>query len=317
MKRVAILLLLCAVWAVGLMAQEIVTGTVVDGKNEPVPGVRVEIDGRSEYAMTDIDGTFRIELPVTAKKVRVSYPGFKPIVRNIKPDMVIKLGNGWAGKSSGYRGFFDFLMGVGFGGDVNVQAGMLSLESVRPGISFGYTTTHGYQVNSNLFVGLGFGIVANSIYGKEVNPGYIDNIHELDLIGIPVFLDLRWDFELAGKTAPYVGVKMGYKYNISVDEDYNYLWTYHYGNGYSSELELFSESNGQFFLQPSIGLRTLIGNKVGMNLGLSYNVMETRKLRAVYTFDQYGQHKDIHQRAQFNLGKHTGGVLMFNIGFDF
>ena len=46
MKRVAILLLLCAVWAVGLMAQEIVTGTVVDGKNEPVPGVRVEIDGR-------------------------------------------------------------------------------------------------------------------------------------------------------------------------------------------------------------------------------------------------------------------------------
>lgn len=317
MKRVAILLLLCAVWAVDLMAQEIVTGTVVDGKNEPVPGVRVEIDGRSEYAMTDIDGTFRIELPVTAKKVRVTYPGFKPIVRNIKPDMVIKLGNGWAGKSSGYRGFFDFLMGVGFGGDVNVQAGILSLEDIHPGIAFGFTTTHGYQVNSNLYVGLGFGVMANSIYGKEVYPDYIDNIHDVDVVGFPLFLDLRWDFGLAKKTAPYIGLKAGYKYNVAVDDEYGFLSSYYYGNGASSELELFSKSFGQFFLQPSIGLRTRIGNKAGMNLGLSYNIMETRDFRAVYSFDLYGQYNQIHQHAQLNLGKHTGGVLMFNVGFDF
>lgn len=317
MRRIVILLFLCAVWVGDLMAQEIVSGTVVDGKNEPVPGVRVEIEGRSEYAMTDIDGTFRIELPVTAKKVRITYPGFKPIVRNIKPDMVIKLGNGWAGKSSGYRGFFDFLMGVGFGGDVNVQAGMLSLEDIHPGIAFGFTTTHGYQVNSNLYVGLGFGVMANSSHAKEVSPDYTDFIHDVDVIGLPLYLDLRWDFGLAKKTAPYVGLKVGYKYNMAVDDENAYFGAYYYSNGSSSDLELFSKSLGQFFLQPSIGLRTRIGNKAGMNLGLSYNIMESRNWTAVYSFNRYGQYNQIYQNAQLNLGKHTGGVLMFNVGFDF
>lgn len=297
-----------------LLAQEVVTGTVVDGRNEPVPGVRVEIDGRSEYAITDIDGVFRIELPVTAKKVRVTYPGYKPIVKNIKPDMVIKLGNGWAGRSSGYRGFFDFQMGIGFGGDVNVYAGALGVEGIHPGVAVGYLTSHGYQINSNLFVGLGFGVIVGTVFGEEITPYYMDSYHEVDMVGIPLFLDLRWDFGLAGKTAPYIGCKVGYKYNISADNDYGYFSPYHWTGNTSSSLEIFTENCGQFFLMPSIGLRTRLGNKVGMNLGLSYNIMETRDLRAVYTYDNYGQK---YQRTELNIGKCTGGVMMFNIGFDF
>lgn len=307
MKRVAILLLLCAVWAVDLMAQEIVTGTVVDGKNEPVPGVRVEIDGRSEYAMTDIDGTFRIELPVTAKKVRVTYPGFKPIVRNIKPDMVIKLGNGWAGKSSGYRGFFDFLMGSGFGGEVNVEYGKYLIEDIRPGISFGFTTTHGYQINPHLYAGLGFGMIIGTTYAREYDYNTIYSTYETNMVSVPLYLDLRWDFGLTEKTAPYVGLKVGYKHNISTDED----WPSHR----SGDLGIITDTSGQFFLQPSVGMRVRTGNKKGFNLGLSYSLMEKRKLRAVY--DIRGLNGIYEDSRELDLGSATGGMIMLNIGFDF
>lgn len=43
MKRVFIALCLCMMWLADIMAQEIVSGTVVDSKNNPLPGVRVEI----------------------------------------------------------------------------------------------------------------------------------------------------------------------------------------------------------------------------------------------------------------------------------
>ncbi len=301
-------MMLCAVWAMNLLAQEVVTGTVVDGRNEPVPGVRVEIDGRSEYAITDIDGVFRIELPVTAKKVRVTYPGYKPIVKNIKPDMVVKLGNGWAGRSSGYRGFFDFQMGIGFGGDVNVYAGQNSIEDLHPGFQFGFTTTHGYQINSNLYAGVGFGIMLGTSYGREFDYGTIYTWYETNYVSLPLYVDLRWDFGLAKKTAPYVGLKLGYKHNIAADEDYS---LYRSGN-----LGVIFDTCGQFFLQPSIGMRTRIGNKAGLNLGLSYSIMETRKLRAVYEERTSNNWQDYNLR-EVDLGRSTGGAIMLIVGFDF
>lgn len=43
MSRIMIFLAFCLAAVVPSFAQEIVSGTVVDGKNEPMPGVRVEI----------------------------------------------------------------------------------------------------------------------------------------------------------------------------------------------------------------------------------------------------------------------------------
>ncbi len=312
MKRVAILLLLCAVWAVGLMAQEIVTGTVVDGKNEPVPGVRVEIDGRSEYAMTDIDGTFRIELPVTAKKVRVTYPGFKPIERKITPDMVIKLGHGWGARSSGYRGFFDINGGFGFGGKVNVAAGQCRINDIKRGLVFGWSTTHGYQVNRNLFLGLGVGIYAQSLVADCLYDGMFDTEYEFESFSIPLYLDARWDFGLAEKTAPYVRVKVGYQQTLAVEGDdydyYDYLESYEDGRS----LGTCTKSMGSFFLQPEIGMRVRIGGRAGMNFGLAYNMMSPFKLAVGYGESYWGSPDWVEE-----LSPSRSGVLMLNIGFDF
>lgn len=318
MKRIAILSLFCVACAFCLMAQEVVSGTVIDGKNEPVPGVRVEIDGRAEYATTDIDGRFRIELPVAAKKVRIIYPGFKPIEKKIVPEMIIKLGNGWEGHSNGYRGFFDFYGGVGFGGEVNVDAGMLKIDDIRPGFSFGFTTTHGYQINHNLYAGLGLGVMYNSLHGKIMGPwGY--DIQYDDMVSIPMFVDVRWDFGLVEKTAPYIGLKIGCKYNIVEDDEYGSLESYYYDNDINYSLKVFNENTMHFFLQPSVGLRTRLGSKVGMNIGLSYNIMETRKLKGSYSVYRYSWSSlpQINEVTEFNLGKTTGGVMMLNIGFDF
>lgn len=105
MKRIFFVIALCLMGVLSGYAQEVVTGTVVDSKNNPIPGARVELEGRSEYCMTDIDGTFRIESPVAVQKVKVSYVGLKTVTKKITPDMVVKLGRGWRDAPENYQWF--------------------------------------------------------------------------------------------------------------------------------------------------------------------------------------------------------------------
>lgn len=317
MNRLFYLLLFCIVSISNLFAQEVVTGIVVDSHDEPVPGVRIEVVGRTETAMTDVDGTFRIELPAEARKLRVSYVGVKPFDVKIKPSMIIKLGKGWASKSSGYRGFWELTGGVGFGGKVNVRAGNNFVDDISNSITFGWVTSHGYQINRNLYVGLGFGFMGQMLTGKR-NDYWVDEHtyradHEEYGINVPVFVDVRWDFGLAEKTAPYVGLKLGYQYLVAFD-DGSVFDGYEYSDGYyGNSLEVYGESVGGLLFQPSVGMRTRLRNKVGMNFGISYNVSLRKKLRAEYHFDSpenYGV-------EQMDLGTSSGGALMLNIGFDF
>ena len=316
MKRALIVVCFCILWLSDVMAQEIVTGTVVDSKNEPVPGVRVEIVGRTETTTTDIDGKFRIELPSPAKKIRFSYLGFKPIEKSIKPEMFVKLGHGWGGKTSGYRGFFEFTGGVGFGGKVNVYAGDCSVTDIGNPIVFGWNMTHGYQINRNLFAGLGFGVNAAMLYGTENDGYYHENYseHKFYTFNIPIYADVRWDFGLEKKTAPFVDLKLGYMLSFAFDTDDDMF----YSSGNNSSLYVYDKNTGGFLLMPTIGMRTTIRNKVGFNIGLSYNLMFRKKMNArfeSYETDFNGNYKSYEE--VMDLGNSTGGVLMLNFGFDF
>ena len=53
----AIMMLLCSI---GAYAQSVITGTVVDTDNEPLPGVSVLIKGSNKSVVTDIDGKYSI-----------------------------------------------------------------------------------------------------------------------------------------------------------------------------------------------------------------------------------------------------------------
>lgn len=83
MKSKAICLRYVAMLVIGLLfplwayAQEItVTGTVDDGRGEPLIGARVQESGTQNIVVTDYDGNFSIKVAPTAK-LTVAYVGFK------------------------------------------------------------------------------------------------------------------------------------------------------------------------------------------------------------------------------------------------
>ncbi len=331
MNRILILLTLTLAACFSSFAQGVVSGKVVDSNNEPMPGVRVEIAGRNEVAYTDIDGVFSIDVPVKVSKVIVSYPGFKPTTRKIKPDMVIKMGSGWESHDRGYRGFFDWNIGFGFGGKTTIGTFPVQVADIRPSVEFGITTSHGYQVNRNLYVGLGAGLNIigvraweRGVYGSywDYDYGYVDNnltYYEysevpLTYIQIPLFVDLRWDFGLGNRVSPFIGLKIGYQLNFSPDQDYDLFYTQgSYGSQYH-DLSVQTRTDNGFFLQPSIGLRRSLGSKVGLNLGLSMNIFAmTRFSSKEVTYNPQG----LEYLETYDYKKSTGSILMFDFGFDF
>lgn len=133
MKRIFLILGLCISFMSALHAQEIISGTVIDEKNEPVPGARVEAVGRSEFAVTDIDGIFRFEVSVPVEKVKVSYVGYKSQTRKVRPDMVVKLNKGWRSGPQEYQWFAGASYAHGLSENEYVEADSRSGFSLRGG----------------------------------------------------------------------------------------------------------------------------------------------------------------------------------------
>ena len=125
---------------------------------------------------------------------------------------------------TGYRGFveYGYLIGTGDfnGSDLN-----------------DISTTHGYQITSNLFVGAGVGV---HLY--KFNDGD-DKTH----YNLPVFADIRWDI-LETKFTPFIDLKSGYS--------------------------VAGEFTGAY-VKPSLGCRMAIGSKLGLNIGVGYTFMKT------------------------------------------
>lgn len=74
-------LLLVAVLSVALCSSaqtRVVTGTVVDGDNEPVYGASVVAGTNKQGVATDVDGAFAIQVPTGVNTLHVSYVGLKP-----------------------------------------------------------------------------------------------------------------------------------------------------------------------------------------------------------------------------------------------
>ena len=91
MKRFIVFMMIFLGLTIPSFAQVIVSGTIVDSKNRPVPGIRIEIVEGNESGYSDVDGAFNINVSESPSKVRIIYPGLKPFVRNYVPRMVIKI----------------------------------------------------------------------------------------------------------------------------------------------------------------------------------------------------------------------------------
>lgn len=77
LKRLSLLMIILCTGAASAFAQSIVTGTVVDDTDEPLPGVSVKIKGQNKGVMTDIDGHYTISAMPNAT-IEFSYVGMAP-----------------------------------------------------------------------------------------------------------------------------------------------------------------------------------------------------------------------------------------------
>lgn len=313
MNRRLIILFLCMIGLIDLCAQEIITGTVVDSKNIPIPGVRVEVVGRSETTTTDIEGRFRLDLPLPVKKLRFQYIGQKPIERKVKPDMIVKMGHGWAGRDSGYRGFFNFVGGFGSGGVMNFYLPGYSLTEVgKNSAMFGINTTHGYQIMPMLYAGVGAGITSLMLYNLYNSDSWGYGEYSLYGVAFQFYGDVRWDLDIKAKTTPFIDLKVGYQRILSTGDMDDYEW-----NNYRwSSIE--GEHTGGFLLMPTVGLRTAIGAKRAINIGLSYNVFVKRAFTITSSSDIHLPNGDnINNSIPTKKVSASGGCVMLNFGFDF
>ncbi|MCM5662294.1 SusC/RagA family TonB-linked outer membrane protein [Galbibacter mesophilus] len=68
------------------IAQNTITGKVVDSQGVPLPGATVAVKNSSKGVVTDFDGNFKIQIPEKAEAVLISFLGFKTIEKDINDD---------------------------------------------------------------------------------------------------------------------------------------------------------------------------------------------------------------------------------------
>ena len=76
----------------GVQAQETktVTGTVRDTRDVPLPGAELKVVDKNEYAVTDFDGNYSLEV-VVGDQVRITYLGFQTQTFSITNDDVYNI----------------------------------------------------------------------------------------------------------------------------------------------------------------------------------------------------------------------------------
>ena len=76
MKKVLGLLFFAVAFTVSLSAQRTISGTVIDDSGFPVIGASVLVKGLDVGTITDIDGTYQLDLPAGSEKLVISYTGY-------------------------------------------------------------------------------------------------------------------------------------------------------------------------------------------------------------------------------------------------
>lgn len=74
--KALVVLMLSFGLSAAIMAQTTISGVVKDGSNEVIIGASIVLKGSSVGTITDIDGSFSLEVPSTSGSFRVSYLGF-------------------------------------------------------------------------------------------------------------------------------------------------------------------------------------------------------------------------------------------------
>jgi small nuclear ribonucleoprotein (snRNP)-like protein len=199
--------------------------------------------------------------------------------------------------TSGYKGFFD----AGY----TMKMGDLSSSRIE------VSTSHGYQINPSLFVGLGFGanlysdgFYKNSIYTNDSIGGPKDvMMKKADSLNIsatlPIFVDIRYNFIPEGQIIPFAGLKAGYSMGLAKTELYEES---------DAEKRMKTETKVAsvgFYVSPSIGAKYVVSPTFALNLSLGYTMQ---------MFDL--SYRDTKNGVTNTYKKNNGGISI-KIGLEF
>ncbi len=215
-----------------LNAQNVVNGTVVDKDGNPIPGVKVEVVGGTESVLTELDGTFRLETAVPAKKVKVMYAGMQSKQQKIKPGMVVKMRNSswWNNEPEEYEWFAGVQMYYPSIGDFKFDPSF--------GVTFGRLKNIGWYVKG--------------VYNKQDNDYWYDKY-----ISVTAgFIGHLWS-----PIYYYVGAGYSYRDEWGVREYYSSYNGYRYDKYYGTCYDDFALDLG-FMVR---------FNRAFVNLGLTLN----------------------------------------------
>ena len=86
MQKIILITLTLLAWSIGIHAQTVITGRVMDGSaaGEPLIGATLKVPGTSAGTITDLDGNFQLPMPDGKFIVQISMVGYKTQVVNVK-----------------------------------------------------------------------------------------------------------------------------------------------------------------------------------------------------------------------------------------
>lgn len=86
MRKLFITILMTGITVMSFGQTKVIKGAVIDMNGNPLPGAKIEATGGAENTVTDVDGTFSIEVSQWLKSLSVTYPGMDKQKKKIKQD---------------------------------------------------------------------------------------------------------------------------------------------------------------------------------------------------------------------------------------
>lgn len=211
-------------------------------------------------------------------------------------------------KARSYRGFVDFNIGYGLKGNLGYEADNASVTGIGSGLTFGFSTTHGYQINQAIFVGAGVGVYGDMVR-STVEAGSHQGIHsKLYAATIPVYADFRWDWDIRRNCNPFFDLRAGYQFVRANNPLGNTFYT---SNAFThSSLALAGQDTGCLYLKPTIGFRYSLSDTEGLNFGFSYDIFMPKKFNVTAINSNMETTRTV-------IKSKSWGALTIYLGFDF
>ena len=242
---------------------KIVSGILLDKKNNPLPGATVQVVGGSESTTTDVDGTFAFEVPMALEKIAIMQNGYEKKVKRITSgEMVIRTRRAtkWFINASAHLGLVHDLPGFPY----------LFNHHLGLGLMFGQTKNWGWYTR----VSVNENFNDSYMYVDPDGDGYRDDCHYVDVVKLALAVGVTK--RLSNPLYLYSGV--GFEANMSNGRFADKVmiggseYPLYGGHGCEFDLGFLIKPTSKFNINLGATLFTDFEECIGVDLNLGFGV---------------------------------------------